>query len=104
MEIPIDATTGEAREISVEVDVQVDPATGAIIVQTPSINLTSQVAPASSVAQVVQGFQQIVEAVAIQVFSSPSADPDAPAPNEAQQPPEETPPGDQPPSGQTQPG
>ncbi len=84
VEIPIDATSGEAREISVEVDVQVDPATGLLTVQIAGLTLTAQIAPAASVAQVIQAVQQIVEVVAAQVFPPPGGTPpDAPpAPND----------------------
>lgn len=92
VEIPIDATAGQPREISVQVDVQVNPATGAITVQAAGLTLTAQIAPAASVAQVVQAIQQIVEIVAAQVFSAPSAAPAAP-PSQGSQPgpPENTP-------------
>ncbi len=99
VEIPIDATAGEPREISVEVDVQVNPATGVLTVQLAGLTFISQVAPAASVAEVVQAVQQIVAAVAGQIFTPPPAGnpgqtppPGGPAPPEQSSSPEQTPP------------
>lgn len=69
VEIPIDATSGQPREVSVQVDVQVDPATGQITVQLGGQTFTSQVAPAASTAEVMQAVQQLISSVALQVFS-----------------------------------
>lgn len=104
VEIPIDATSGEAREISVEVDVQVDPATGVLTVQVVGLTLTTQVAPAASVAQVVQAVQQIVEVVVAQVFAPPGGTaPDAPPPQNDQSPPDGQPEAPPAPNGGTPP-
>lgn len=70
VEVPIDATAGEPREVSVEVDVQVDPVTGTVTVQLGGQTFTSQVAPAASTAEVMQAVQQLLSSLALQVFSA----------------------------------
>lgn len=82
VEVPIDATDGVPREVSVVVAIQIDPVTGVITVQLGGQTFTAQVAPAATTAAIMQAMQQIVQAVALQVFSAPS---NAPGQGQGQQ-------------------
>ena len=69
VEIPVDATSGEPREINVQVRVQVDPVSGLLTVQLAGQTFVTQVAPAATTAAILQAVQQVISAVAAQVFS-----------------------------------
>ncbi len=80
VEIPVAAINDQAVEIAVEIDVQVDPATGAITVATGGQAFTVQPAAAASTAEIIQSAQQIVDLVAAIAFTPPVPAPTPPPP------------------------
>lgn len=108
VDIPVAAINDQAQEIAIEIDVQTDVNTGEVTVTAGGQTFTVQTAGAASTAEVLQGTQQIVEAVVNVAFQSPgiTTPPDAPATNQQSQPePEpEAPPPPQAPPVRTTPG
>ena len=69
VETPVAATNNQAQEISINVDVTVDPVTGTATVTGAGQTFTVQVAAATTTADVVQAVQQTVQAIATVVFT-----------------------------------
>jgi len=91
VETPVAAVNNLAQEVAIEVDVTVDPTTGAVTVTTPAgQTFTVQAAQAATTADVVQSVQQTVQEIATVVFTPPTPTPTPPA-------------GGTPPAGQTTP-
>ncbi len=69
VETPVAATNNQAQEISINVDVTVDPVTGTVTVLAAGQTFTVQSAAATTTADVVQAIQQTVQAIAAVVFT-----------------------------------
>jgi len=102
VETPVAAINDQAREIAVEIDVQVDAQTGQVTVSAAGQTFTVQAAATATTADVVQAVQQVVQDVAMVVFTppapptTPSSSP--PPSQEPQSQPEQEPPPPPPPA------
>ncbi|HEY0968882.1 MAG TPA: FecR domain-containing protein [Opitutaceae bacterium] len=98
VETPVAAVDNQAREVSINVEVTVDTATGAVTVTTPAgQTFTVQTAAATTTASVVEAIQQNIQAIATVVFTPPATTTTNPNPTNNETPPAtETPPAAQP--------